>query len=84
METKNSHLRRVGSDIIEDIYEDKEKGDEKRHSPWKKNFISKHFEITFCILQTSFASGNFDVSLVFMFQPNPSSLSRSTEAKRFE
>ena len=33
METKNSYLRRVGSDIIEDIYEDKEEGDEKRHSP---------------------------------------------------
>ena len=37
------------------------------------NFISKLFKNTFLFLQTSFASGNFDVSLVFMFEPNPSS-----------
>ena len=35
METKNSHLRRVGSDIIEDIDKNKKESDEKRHSAWK-------------------------------------------------
>ena len=40
--TNASNLRRVGGDIVEDVDEHQEEGDEERHAPCNITFMTLH------------------------------------------